>query len=119
MPNTITGDFSNITNVFPTDHDMEIPPSSQIPQIDREQTPRPHQNQVPNVLDQLQFQAHHDQNTLVIGVLAYLDRVERELGQMKGFIHAGYKRLNDAGDEGNLLGKVERYVPHSKATCSG
>lgn len=107
MSGTIPSDFSHLGDGFSTDLDMEITPSSQIPQIDRQQTPRPQQHQIPDILDQLQFEEHHDQNTLVIGVLAYMDRVERELSQMKGFIHTGYKRLNDVGHEGDLLGKVE------------
>lgn len=111
MSGTIPNDFSHLGDGFSTDLDMGITPSPQIPQIDRQQTPRPqqHHGQIPDALDQLQFQAHHDQNTLVIGVLAYLDRIEQELTRMKGFIHTGYKRLNDVGDEGNLLGKVERW----------
>lgn len=108
MSGTIPSDFSHLDGVFSTDLDMGIAPSSQIPQIDRQQTPRPQQRQAPDVLDQLHFQAYHDQNTLVIGVLAYVDRIEREISQMKGFIHTGYKRLNDVGDERNLLGKVEK-----------
>lgn len=92
---------------FSTDLDMGISQSSQIPQIDRQQTPRPQQHQDPDILEQLQFQAHHDQNTLVIGILAYVDRVEQDLSQLKEFIHTGYKRLNDVGDEGDLGGKVE------------
>lgn len=107
MSITIPSNFSHLGDEFSTDLDMEISQSSQIPQIDRQQTPRPQQLQSPDILEQLQFQAHHDQNTLVICVLAYLNRVEQDLGQMKEFIHTGYKRLNDAGDEENLVGKVE------------
>lgn len=98
----IPDDFPHLDDVFSTDLDMEITQSP--PQ----QTSRPQQHQVPDIIDQLQFHEHHDQNTLIIGILAYLDRVERDLSQLKGFIHTGYKRLNDVGDEENLAGEVEK-----------
>lgn len=107
MPSNFSHLGDEFSTDLSTDLDMEISQSSQIPQIDRQQTPRPQQLQAPDILEQFQFQAHHDQNTLVIGVLAYLNRVEQDLAQMKEFIHTGYKRLNDVGDEGNLVGKVE------------
>lgn len=109
MSNTVPANFQNLSDPFSGDLDMNAPSSSQIPQIDRQQTPRPRRNPPPeDVIHELQFHTHQDQNTLCIGVLAYLDMVDREIRQMRNFIHIGYKRLNDVSEDGNLVGKVER-----------
>jgi len=51
-------------------------------------------------IDRFRYTAHQDQATLVLGVLAYLERVENEIVEMKDFINLGFKRIETIGQPG-------------------
>lgn len=64
-------------------------------------------------IDQFQFSVHQEQTTLVLGVLNYLERLEREVADMREFVKLGFRQddsvMGDMG--GGLAGRLEKYDP--------
>ena len=62
-------------------------------------------------LESLQYSQHQDQTTLVFGVLNYLERLEREISDMREFVNLGFRQLDGMEEhEGGLAARVEKYV---------
>lgn len=62
-------------------------------------------------IDGYQFSAHQDQTTLVLGVMGYIDRLEREITELREFVNLGFKKLNDVGQmDGGIGARIEKYV---------
>lgn len=89
-----------------------------------QQQPQPelHQDQTMDTTDylaspsveQLQFNINQEQTTLVLGVLNYLERLERQVADMREFVKMGFRQDNSMiGDmDGGFSGRVEKYVPN-------
>ncbi|KAI5806982.1 hypothetical protein EDC01DRAFT_625886 [Geopyxis carbonaria] len=87
-------------------------PSSSLPgsqhQNYGQQQQRQGQAQPSAPIDHLQYTAHHDQTTLVLGVLNYLERLEHEIAEMREFVNLGFKKFDGINDmDGGLASRVE------------
>lgn len=70
-------------------------------------------------LDSLQYNQHQDQTTLVFGVLNYMERLEREIRDMREFVNLGFRQLNDMGEhDTSLAARVEKYVFFSSSSLT-
>jgi hypothetical protein len=69
-------------------HHSGIPQKRPLPPTSAPITPS--QPLTPNPTQQRQFLAHHDQTTLVMGLLSHLDRLTKECEEMRAFIRLGY-----------------------------
>ncbi|TGZ80574.1 hypothetical protein EX30DRAFT_372203 [Ascodesmis nigricans] len=60
-------------------------------------------------VEQLQFNINQEQTTLVLGVLNYLERLERQVADMREFVKMGFRQDNSMiGDmDGGFSGRVE------------
>ena len=105
---------------LPTPHGMATPfnPTLAQQQQRHEQQQQQQQQQQPQSgnpevrpIDRFRYTAHQDQTTLVLGVLAYLERVENEIVEMKDFINLGFKRIETIGQPGGgMAATIEEYV---------
>ncbi|KAA8912894.1 hypothetical protein FN846DRAFT_903252 [Sphaerosporella brunnea] len=78
--------------------------------------PQPRQSEV-RPIDSYQYTAHHDQTTLVLGVMNYLERLENEIAEMKDFINLGFKRIETIGQtDGGIAATIEEH--HRNWNCA-
>ena len=63
-------------------------------------------------INAFQYTAHQDQTTLVLGVISYLDRLEKEMSEMREFVNLGFRRIESIGqpEYGGVAAAIEEYV---------